>query len=102
MPLPVVICLYFFHCSVRQYVNHDLGCQPKCVDKSLTICEHIDLPLGGHVFLEHFLLLFSERVGQHVSGFHEVIQSFRILAVALEAALAGTNIPEVSRVISKI
>lgn len=35
MPLPVVICLYFFHFSVRQYVNHDLGSQTKCVDKGL-------------------------------------------------------------------
>lgn len=33
MPLPVVICLYFFHCSVGQYVNHDLGSQTKCVEK---------------------------------------------------------------------
>ena len=40
MPLPVVICLYFFHCSVRQYVNHDFGSQTKCVDKSLAIGQH--------------------------------------------------------------
>ena len=89
MPLPVFICLYFSHCSVRQYVNHDLGSQTKCVDKSLAIGEHVHLPLGGHVFLEQFLLLFSESVGQCVSSLHKVIQGICVLGVALDAALAG-------------
>lgn len=35
MPLPVVICLYLFHCSVRQYVDYNLGRQSECVDKGI-------------------------------------------------------------------
>ena len=95
MPLPVVICLYFFHCSVRQYVDYNLGRQSECVDKGLTIRQHIDLPLGVHVVLEHFLLLFGECVDQCISGFHKFIQSLLILTVALEAAFSGTHIAEV-------
>ena len=56
---------------------------------------HIDLPLGGHVVLEYFLLLFGERVGQRISGFHKFVQRFRILGVAFEAALAGANVTEI-------
>jgi len=61
----------------------------------LTIGEYIYLPLGGHVVFEQFLLLFGEGVGQHISGFHKLIQRVGVLAVALEAALSGTHIAEV-------
>jgi hypothetical protein len=65
------------------------------IKESLTIGEHIDLPLGGHVLLEHFLLLFGEGVCQGVSRFYDLIQRLCILAVALKAALTGANVAEV-------
>ena len=71
------------------------GRKTKSVDEGLTIGQHVDLPLGGHVILEQFLLLFGERVGQCVPSSDDFIQSFRVLAVALETALAGANIAEV-------
>ena len=87
--------LYFSHLTVCQYIDHDLSRKTERTDEGLTIGEHIDLPLGGHVVLEHFLLLFGEGVGQRVPGSHNFVQRLGVLAVALEAALAGANIAEV-------
>ena len=92
---PPVVHSDFSHLPLCQYINHDLGSQPERVDKSLTIGENIDLPLGGHVVLEQFLLLFGEGVGQRVPGSHNFVQRLGVLAVALEAALAGANIAEI-------
>ena len=47
------------------------------------------------IVLEYFLLLFGAGVSQRISGLYKIIQSFRILAVAPEAALAGVDIAEV-------
>ena len=95
IPLNRFSFLDIFHLPISQHIDHDLCGQTKRVDKGLTIREHVDLPLGGHVILEHFLLLFGKVIHQRISSFHKVIQRLRILGVSLETALAGVDIAEV-------
>ena len=58
MPLPVVICLYFFHCSVSQYINHNLGSQTKHIDESFDISKNAYLSLSILKVLKEPLLLY--------------------------------------------
>ena len=85
----------FAHLSICQHIDHDLDRQTERINERFAIGEHIHLPLGGHVVLEHLLLLFGERVGQSITCTHNFIQRFCVLAAALEAALAGANVAEV-------
>ena len=59
--------------AFRQHIQHDLCTKLESKAKRLAIGYHIDFPLGGHVVLEYFLLLFGERVGQSISGSDKLI-----------------------------
>ena len=87
--------LYFSHLPLGQHIDHDLSRKTERIDERLAIGEHIDLTLGGHVVFELFFLLFSEGVGQRISGSYDFIQRLGVLAVPLEAALAWAHIAEI-------
>lgn len=72
--------------AFRQHIQHDLCAKLESKAKRLAIGYHIDFPLGGHVVLEYFLLLFGERVGQCISGSDKLIQRLGALTVALDSA----------------
>ena len=38
----------FFHFSLGQHVQHDLCAELESITEGLTVCQHIDLPLGIH------------------------------------------------------
>ena len=85
----------FLHLPIGQHVHHDLGPQLEGITEGFTVGQHVGLPLGGHVILEHFLLFFCEGANQLIPGFHNLIQCLGILAVLLEAALTGMNVSQV-------
>ena len=54
----------FFHFSLGQHVKHDLGSELEGIAESLTVCQHIDLPLGIHSGFKLFpLSVFHKSTG---------------------------------------
>ncbi len=51
--------------------------------------------LSRHIVLKQFLLIFGQRLYESITGFDDLIQRFRLLTAALEAAFARVDRAEV-------